>query len=102
MANAVDVYWETCTVDGCLGSRSLENGRCLAHLTAEELANALEDIRRDGRVDARAVEISSELFKRILSALPRTPKGRPRFEEAQFWGAVFSDTADFDSVTFGG
>jgi len=102
MANAADVYWETCTVDGCMGSRSLENGTCLAHLAPEELATALEGIGRDGRVDARGVEISADLLERILSALPRTPRRRPRFKDALFWGAVFSDAANFDSVTFEG
>jgi uncharacterized protein YjbI with pentapeptide repeats len=100
MVNAADVYWETCAVDGCTGSRFRENRRCLAHLAPEELATALEGIGRDGTVDARAVEISSDLLTRILSALSRTPKRKPRFDEADFEGAIFTGAAWFKSVTF--
>jgi uncharacterized protein YjbI with pentapeptide repeats len=102
MASAADVFWETCTVDGCVGSRTRGHARCLAHLSSEELEVALEGIGRDGEVDARGVEIGSDLLDRVLGALPRTSRRRPRFAEALFGNAVFSGAVDLDSVTFDG
>ena len=102
MATAADVYWETCTVDGCIGSRAREHARCLAHLRPGELAAALEAIGRDGKVDARGAKISADLLDRVLDALPRAPKRGHRFAEALFGSAVFVGTVYLDSVEFEG
>jgi uncharacterized protein YjbI with pentapeptide repeats len=100
MASAPSIDWEPCTVEGCAGSRSHENRRCLAHLAADELSRALDEIARDGKVDARGVEISSELLPRILDALPRTPDGERQFGEVDFRNATFTGEAIFRSTTF--
>jgi hypothetical protein len=102
MESAPSVDWETCSEDGCVGVRSGENGRCLAHLAPDDVRAALEQIASDGAVDARGVEIGGELLQRILDALPRTSGGRPRFEQADFQGAAFDDHAKFYVATFQG
>jgi hypothetical protein len=101
MASAPTIDWALCTVEGCVGSRSMENGRCLAHLAAAELAAALEQIALHGNVDARGVEISSELLQRMLAAVSPAPHGEPRFDQADFREATFSSAALFRSTTFG-
>src|SRR5512133_971813 len=102
MESAPSVDWETCSEDGCVGVRSGENGRCLAHLAPDDLGASLEQIACDGAVDARGVEIGGELLQRILDALPRTSGGHPRFEQADFQGAAFDDHAKFYGATFQG
>jgi uncharacterized protein YjbI with pentapeptide repeats len=102
MASAPSLDWEQCTVEGCEGSRSHENGNCLAHLGPAELGTTLERIAREEHLDARGVEISSELLGQILAALPRTPEGRPRFGEANFRAATFTGEAVFDGSVFAG
>ena len=102
MASAPSLDWEQCTVEGCEGSRSHENGKCLAHLGPAELGTTLERIARKEHLDARGVEISSELLGQILAALPRTPEGSPRFGEAEFRAATFTGDAVFDGSVFAG
>jgi uncharacterized protein YjbI with pentapeptide repeats len=73
--------------------------RCLAHLAPDELETALAE----GNVNARGVEISSELLQRILDALPDAPDGgNPRFEQADFRQATFTGEVWFGGATFAG
>jgi Pentapeptide repeats (9 copies) len=102
MASAPSLDWEQCTVEGCEGSRSHENGKCLAHLGPAELGTTLERIAREDHLDARGVEISSELLGQILAALPRAPEGSPRFGKAEFRAATFTGDAVFDGSVFAG
>jgi hypothetical protein len=83
-----------------VGVRSHENGRCLSHLAPDELATALAAIEGDRKVDARGIEISSELLERILDALTQASHGHPRFKHADLRGAGFKVDARFTGATF--
>jgi uncharacterized protein YjbI with pentapeptide repeats len=103
VAIAQEVDWETCTVDACVGARLAETGRCLAHLAQNDLATALDHIASNGHVDARGVQVSGDLLKRILDAVRGSPKRKPTFKgETTFDWAVFKEHASFDSAIFEG
>jgi uncharacterized protein YjbI with pentapeptide repeats len=102
MANADEVSWKTCAVEGCSGSRVGRAATCLAHLSPAVLERALGRITRDGKVDARGVEISAELFQRVSDALPRTPEGKRRLATADFTDATFAADANFAQTEFEG
>lgn len=100
--SAVTAPWETCSEEGCLGVQSDGSDRCLAHVAPDELETALTTIGRDGNVDVRGVAVSGDLLQRILDALPRTPEGHPRFQQADFRDATFKEHARFVEATFQG
>src|SRR5438874_2061336 len=102
MASAEEVEWETCAVAGCSGSRVGRGEACLAHLDRAGLARALGRTARDGKVDARGVEISADLFEQISHALPRTPEGKQRLAGADFTATTFAAHADFERAEFQG
>src|SRR5262249_54296187 len=86
--------------EGCGGSRAERAATCLAHLNPDELEGALSHVAHDGRIDARGVEISGELFHRISGALPRTPEGKRRVVTGDFTAATFAADANFAQTEF--
>jgi hypothetical protein len=77
--------WSTCQVDGCRG-RQLEGiDRCLAHVSTEDRAVALQRITRGDPVEIGAgVEFAEELLAELLAALPRNGEGRVVINQADF------------------
>jgi uncharacterized protein YjbI with pentapeptide repeats len=97
---AVSVDWETCSEDGCIGRGHTLTGDASRIFDPDDFETALEQIARDGKIDACGVEFHNELLHRILDALRATPDGSPRFEQADFRSATFKGDARFDGVTF--
>jgi uncharacterized protein YjbI with pentapeptide repeats len=107
-----------CTTKGCTGSGLAQyGGGCLAHLGEHQLEEYLITVGRDRSIDARGVEISSELFFRIKDLVRDNRWVDVQFDEATFLGdatftsatferqasftkAVFNGEPNFDSVTF--
>ncbi len=94
--------WETCAEGDCDGVR-LSSGKCLTHADKEETDAALKRFRENGIIDARGVQVSAELLRRIRDAAPRDEQNpdRPYFDRARFDRAIFGDGANFINVTFG-
>jgi uncharacterized protein YjbI with pentapeptide repeats len=66
-----------------------------------EFAAALEQLRHDGVIDARARQISRDHLKRILDAAPRDQGGRrPLLRDADFREATFHVGASFGLASF--
>src|SRR6266540_3088321 len=101
---AVEVRWDTCAEDDCIGVRLPAAAWCLAHAheQAPDACDAeLKRIGEEGTVDLRGVPISAELLGRLLNAAPHEDN-RPAFATCQFDGATFQDLARFGGVTFHG
>jgi uncharacterized protein YjbI with pentapeptide repeats len=95
-------WWGECSHDGCSGVRLAPAAWCLAHMAEQDpsaLDAELARIRDKGTIDARGVQLSAELLKRILHA--GFPNGKFR-GDAWFSGATFRGDAHFDGVTFKG
>jgi hypothetical protein len=106
--------WGLCPQPNCRGAK-LAAGACLAHLDDLDPPRLDEELKRftaEGTLDARGVDVSDALLKRIRAAAPRNANGsrgrwRPRFDQATFadWaifdGATFGEEASFDGATFG-
>jgi uncharacterized protein YjbI with pentapeptide repeats len=105
MAGDRTVPWERCSHDGCVGVQLAAAAWCLAHVAEQDpsaLDAELERIGDEGTIDARGVQLSAELLKRILRAAPQE-NDHPIFKgEAQFDGATFERDAQFDRATFKG
>jgi hypothetical protein len=103
MAGDRTVPWERCSHDGCVGVQLAAAAWCLAHVAEQDpsaLDAELERIGDEGTIDARGVQLSAELLKRILRAAPQE-NDHPIFKgEAQFDGATFERDAQFDRATF--
>jgi uncharacterized protein YjbI with pentapeptide repeats len=98
----MNVDWETCAEGGCAGVQ-LPGGKCLAHAKEDIRNTALKRFSENGLIDARGVQISAVLLRRILAAAPRDKQhpDRPYLNEARFDRAIFGVEAWFVSVTFG-
>lgn len=101
---AVEVRWDTCAEDDCIGVRLPAVAWCLAH-AEEQAPNAFDAefkrIGEKGTVDLRGAPISAELLGRLLNVAPQE-NNRPAFATCQFDGATFQDLALFGGVTFHG
>jgi uncharacterized protein YjbI with pentapeptide repeats len=87
--------WSPCRRGGCTGSRLDPYGRCLAHLAEADLEAYLGTVATSRSIDARGVEISSELFFLVMERVPDK-----RWMDAQFDEAVFVGDATFTFATF--
>jgi uncharacterized protein YjbI with pentapeptide repeats len=114
MAGDRTVSWERCSYDDCVGVRLAATTWCLTHAAEQDPSAVdaeLERIGDEGAIDARGVQLSAELLKRILRAAPQEKdhpifKGDVRFDaaifkgEARFVGATFERGAWFNGATF--
>jgi hypothetical protein len=100
MANAVNVRWEPCSVDGCIGVRPEGAQGCLVH-DEQHLDAALKRLGDDGHIDARGVRVTAELLGQILTAAPREGD-RPVLQSPTFDRAIFTAIARFDHMMFKG
>jgi uncharacterized protein YjbI with pentapeptide repeats len=102
MAYDEDIEWETCSEQDCIGVRLDSGGKCLSHADTEQLDAALKQFSEDGIIDARGVQVSNDLLKRILNAAPpeKQDPNRHYFAWARFTRATFSDGASFNYATF--
>jgi uncharacterized protein YjbI with pentapeptide repeats len=98
----VDVDWQTCNQDGCIGVRLPTRPACLAHATNAAREAALKQFAEGGGMDVRGVPIAPALLEKILAAAPRDPNDRPSFTDADFRWATFEGDARFDGATFEG
>jgi hypothetical protein len=99
------VDWPVCGAGGggsCTGIRVGFYGRCWAHLTSEELAQALGSLSPGGDVDARGTELGGELLDKILGTLRDPNTNRLQIADARFEGARFGSRAGFFGVKFAG
>jgi uncharacterized protein YjbI with pentapeptide repeats len=102
MADDQSVSWNTCSEGGCIGVRIANANWCLTHAAKQEpsaFEDALSRIGNEGAIDARGVQLSAELLRRILDRLPRNDH-RPVVKKAWFERASFEGDADFVWVTF--
>jgi uncharacterized protein YjbI with pentapeptide repeats len=104
--------WSTCQVDGCRGRLLDGIDRCLAHVSTEDRAVALQRITRGDPLEIGAgVKFAEELLAELLAALPRNDEGRVVLNQADFrdaWlpnldlaGVAFKGFARFDGAMFG-
>ncbi|MGV9307515.1 MULTISPECIES: pentapeptide repeat-containing protein [unclassified Nonomuraea] len=101
--------WVTCSRSpSCTGVARQPYGSCLAHLSPEQLADALAAIRPGGLLDLRGTTIDGELLAKVLAAAGGRPgrarmdlarfTGEARFAEVSFQGDVSLDGARFDRL----
>jgi len=104
MADDEDAEWETCSEHGCIGVRLASRDKCLSHADDEQVDAVLKQFSEDAIIDARGVQVSNNLLKRILDAAPREEQKPDRlyFKSARFGRATFSDGASFIGATFDG
>ncbi len=99
------VDWPACGAGdgaGCTGTRVGSHGRCWAHLTREELRQALGSLSPGDDLDVRGTSLSRRLLDRILGALRDPQTGSPHIGAARFSGARFGGDVSFDHARFGG
>jgi uncharacterized protein YjbI with pentapeptide repeats len=99
MAASKDLGWETCAEDDCIGVRLPPGGKCWAHADDQDLDAALKQLGEDGQLDARGVQLSAKLLRRILEAAPREGYGIS-LAMARFDHATFNSEADLRNGTF--
>jgi hypothetical protein len=88
--------WPLCAADPpCHGAALAPTGRCLAHLTAEERANHLDNLA--GELDGRGVALTTTLLEEIFRGGDR----RQRLWICRFDRATFDSPAHFDELTLG-
>ena len=115
-AGRVAVDWLTCgagDTSGCTGVQIESFGRCWAHLSPEELRQALSSLAPGKNLDLRGTILDGRLLGQILRAF-RDPHSRElligdaSFEntringEVSFEDAVFNGNARFLETEFGG
>src|SRR5438128_2071592 len=112
MGSTAEIGWETCSEHGCIGVRSGERLKCLAHLGGDELDVALQESAANGRLAQRGISMGSELLHRILNPFPAAADGCRNLPEAEFSQttfeagvnfarAIFEGSADFSLAKFG-
>ncbi|MCK2218944.1 pentapeptide repeat-containing protein [Actinomadura sp. ATCC 31491] len=80
--------WVTCAYSAaCTGIANRPSGLCLAHLSPEQLAEALACLAPGRLLDLRGTTITSDLLARVLEAAGGRP-GRTRLDRARFTGDV--------------
>lgn len=97
---ALDVSWQTCSQPECRGVRVGDGDACWAHLTPEALKEALDSLAPGGNIDARGVDIESDLLRKMLSQMRGPDDRAARINVANFEGARFLGDAHFDEVAF--
>jgi hypothetical protein len=98
----IESAWLTCDDDGdgpCTGVRSDGFDHCLAHLTPEQLGEALSRLQPGANLDVRGTTVSEELLRRILEAVNDDDR-HPTLGQARFDGVTFSGDASFEWATF--
>jgi uncharacterized protein YjbI with pentapeptide repeats len=101
MAGDQSVPWTSCSTQGCTGVRLEAVAWCLAHAAVQDLEAELKRIGDEGTIDARGVQLSADLLRRILNAAPEE-NGRLIVKAARFDGATFQGVAGFREATFQG
>jgi uncharacterized protein YjbI with pentapeptide repeats len=104
MATDRPVLWAPCINDGCDGVQLASAAVCLAHVADQDGAAFESELKRigdEGTIDARGVQLSAELLKRILDAAPHK-EDRLTLEVAQFDRAILQGGAGFDGAIFRG
>ncbi|MGN9839906.1 pentapeptide repeat-containing protein [Nonomuraea sp. H19] len=89
--------WVTCAHSvACTGIANRPSGFCLAHLSPEQLPEALGRLFPGRLLDLRGTTVTSDLLSRVLEATGGRP-GRARLDRATFTGDV-----RLSGVTFAG
>jgi uncharacterized protein YjbI with pentapeptide repeats len=96
MTDTVQVEWETCGVNSCIGIRSEGAKGCLAHDEQHREA-ALQRLSNDGCIDARGVTIDAELLEQILHHAPQE-EDRLVLQDLRFERTTFTSHAGFYTV----
>src|SRR5689334_21342910 len=110
---------DRCSMTDC-GGTAVYEGRCVGHMSQDELADHVAHLGRDTLLDARGAPIDQDQCRRLVDVLAVSEfsgdatfegaqfSGVADFREAQFSGAVdfrkaqFSSTANFGRARFGG
>ena len=102
MSGRPRISWPVCETADCTGIKLPSGSRCLVHADESDRDDAFNQISAAGVIDARGVQITDQLLKRILAAVPRSVKGEVLFKGARFDHATFTCAASFSHVTFSG
>jgi uncharacterized protein YjbI with pentapeptide repeats len=95
--------WQLCSYPHCIGVRLATVAWCLTHsaeLDASAVEAELKRINDEGTIDARGVQLSAELLKRILDAAPHQ-HGRLALKVGHFNMATFEGDATFRDAILG-
>ncbi|MEQ4718479.1 pentapeptide repeat-containing protein [Nonomuraea sp. B19D2] len=80
--------WVTCAYSAaCTGIASRPTGFCLAHLTPDQLSEALDEMDPSRLLDLRGTTVNNELLSRVVEATGGRP-GRARLDRVRFTGDV--------------
>jgi uncharacterized protein YjbI with pentapeptide repeats len=114
-AGRVVVNWPTCGAEapGCTGVQLASFGRCWAHLSPDELRQALSSLAPGKNLDLRGTTLDGSLLGQILSAFRDPHSGELLIGDASldnaringkasFQGSVFSGNARFLGAEFSG
>jgi hypothetical protein len=96
----LDVDWQTCGHTECRGVPVGDGDACWAHLTPEALDDALASLTPGGSIDARGVDIRSDLLSKMLMQMSGPDDRAARINVANFVGARFLDDVNFERVAF--
>jgi hypothetical protein len=78
------------------------DGSCWAHLSSDELSEALNLLASEPVLDIRGTVVNARLFYQILGALYDPQSGSARIRVMRAQAAEFSEDASFDGVWFEG
>ena len=104
-AEGVRVDWPTCgegDTSGCTGAQVEAFGRCWAHLSREELRQALSSLAPGNNLDLRGTTLDGRLLGQILSAFRDSHSGKPLIGDVSLENARISGEAPFGSAVFNG
>ncbi|MGA4541316.1 pentapeptide repeat-containing protein [Uniformispora flossi] len=87
---------------GCQGRRVDPHTHCLAHLTAADRASYLAGLAPGDDVDHRGTTLARTDLDDLLDALSNPGAATPEIGEADFSGAVFTETIEFRGARFNG
>lgn len=98
--------WVTCAYSvACTGIAGRPSGLCLAHLSSDELSEALAQLSPGRLLDLRGTTVTGDLLSRVLESTGGRP-GRARLDRVRFTGDVrlsgvtFAGDVSLDGATF--
>jgi Pentapeptide repeats (9 copies) len=96
--------WPTCKERGCIGAPlwPRRDGRCWNHASPQDVEAALKVLGEHGKLDARGVQVTTDLLGIFLQAAPKDALGLTILSDARFDRARFQSDAEFYGVALRG